>query len=65
MRVVGELGDDGLPRAIPAEELKKMLETSWAFCSWNASNSTASELLTRWPFLYSGPLTGTNKKLTQ
>jgi hypothetical protein len=65
MREMGEPGRKGLPRAIPAEELQKMLGAGGAFCSWDASNSTTSDLLARWPFLFSQPLTGTNKKPTQ
>jgi hypothetical protein len=59
---MGELGRKGLPHAISAEELQTMLETSGAFCSSDASNSTVGELMARWPFLYSHPLMGTNKK---
>jgi hypothetical protein len=59
---MGELGRKGLPRAIPAEELQIMLGNSRAFCSWNDSNSTVSDLLVRWPFLFSYPLMGTSGK---
>jgi hypothetical protein len=62
---MGELGRKGLPRAIPAEELQIMLGTSGAFCSWDASNSTVSQLMDRWPFLFSHPLMGTKKKPAQ
>jgi hypothetical protein len=65
MRAMGELGREGLPRVIPAEELQIMLGTSSAFCSWDASNSMVTELMARWPFLYSQPLMGTNRKPTQ
>ena len=65
MHAMGELGRKGVPRAIPAEELQKMLGASQAFCSWNALYSTVRELLARWPFLFSHPLMGTNKKPTQ
>jgi hypothetical protein len=65
MRVLGELGRPGVPRAIPAEELQRTLESSAVFCSWNDSNSTLSDLTTRWPFLFSHPLLGTNKKPAQ
>jgi hypothetical protein len=65
MRAMGELSRKGLPRAIPVEELQIMLGTSQAFCSWDASNSTVRELVARWPFLFSHPLMGTNKKPTQ
>ena len=64
-RAMGELGRKGLPRAIPAEELQIMLGTSGAFCSWDASNSTVSQLMDRWPFLFSHPLMGTKKKPAQ
>jgi hypothetical protein len=63
MRVIGELDRNGLPRAISAEELQRTLGTSPVFCSWDASNSTVSDLTTRWPFLFSHPLLGTHKKL--
>ena len=62
MRALGKLSRAGLPRPIPAEELQTMLGASQAFCSWDASNSTASDLLTGWPFLFSYPLTRTSKK---
>jgi hypothetical protein len=62
---MGELGRKVLPRAIPAEELQTMLGNSRAFCSWDASKSTVSELISRWPFLFSHPLMDTNKKPTQ
>jgi hypothetical protein len=65
MRAMGELDGKGLPCAIPSEELQIMLGTSQAFCSWDASNSTVSELMARWPFLFSHPLMGTNRKPTQ
>jgi len=65
MRAMGELGHKGLPRAIPAEELQKRLGTSGAFCSWDASNATVSQLMDRWPFLFSHPLMGTKKKPAQ
>jgi hypothetical protein len=65
MREMGELDRKGLPRAIPAEELQKMLGTGGAFCSWDASNSTVNDLIARWPFLFAQPLMGTNKKPTQ
>jgi len=56
---MGKFGRKGLPRPIPAQELQTMLGTSEAFCSWNASNPTVSQLMDRWPFLFSYPLTGT------
>jgi hypothetical protein len=62
MRVIGELGRKGPPRAISAEELQRTLGTSPVFCSWDASNSTVSDLTTRWPYLFSHPLLGTHKK---
>jgi hypothetical protein len=61
----GELGRKGLPRAIPAKELQIMLGTSEAFCSRDASNATVSQLMDRWPFLFSHPLMGTKKKPTR
>jgi len=65
MRAKVELGRKGLPRSIPAEELQIMLGPSQAFCSRDASNSTVSELMDRWPFLFSHPLMGTKKKPAQ
>jgi len=64
-RVIGELGRKGIPRAISAEELQRTLGSSDAFCSWDASNSTIGDLTTRWPFLFSHPLLGANKRPTQ
>jgi len=55
----------GLPRAIPAEKLQVMIGPSAAFCSRKASNSTLCDLLTRWPFLFSRPLMGADKKPAQ
>jgi len=65
MRAMRELVRKGLPRAIPAEELQIMLGPSGAFCSWDASNSMVSQLMDRWPYLFSHPLMGTKKKPTQ
>jgi hypothetical protein len=65
MYAIGELGRKGLPRPIPAEELQTIIGPSQAFCSWDASNSPVSDLIARWPFLFSHPLMGTNKKPTQ
>lgn len=65
MRAMGELGRKGLPRAIPARELQTILGDSRTFCSWDASNSTVSELVARWPFLFSHPQMATNKKPKQ
>jgi hypothetical protein len=59
---MAELGRKGVPRAISAEELQRTLGSSPAFCSWDASNSAVSDSKTRWPFLFSDPLLGTNKK---
>jgi hypothetical protein len=61
MRAMSEPGREGLPRAIPAEELQTMLGTGGAYCSWDASNLAVSELMARWPFLFSRPLLGSNK----
>jgi hypothetical protein len=65
MRAIGQLGRKGVPRAISTEELRRTLGNSEAFCSWDASNSTVSDLITRWPFLFSHPLLGANKKPAQ
>ena len=61
MRPIAGLGGTGWPRAIPADELEIMLGRSEAFCSWDASNSTISELMDSWPFLFSHPLMGVTK----
>jgi hypothetical protein len=61
MRAMGEVDRKDPPRTIAAEELQIMLDTNQAFCSWDASNSMVSELMARWPFLFSHPLMGTNK----
>jgi hypothetical protein len=65
MGVIVEFGREGVPHAISAEELLRTLGSSDAFCSWDASNSTVSDLTTRWPFLFSRPLLGTNEKSAQ
>ncbi len=62
MRAMGELGREGLPRAIPADKLEAMIGISAEFCSWDASNSIVKDLTTRWPFLFSHPLMGTTEK---
>jgi len=62
MLVIGELGRQGLPRAIPADELEMMLGPSAAFCSWDTSNSRLRELVAGWPFLFSHPLMGTTQE---
>lgn len=59
MRAMGELGDEGLPRAIPAEDLQILLGASDAFCSWDATHFKIIESMARWPFLFSYPLMGT------
>ena len=64
MRSKSESDRNGLPGAIPADELQIMLGSSQAFCSWDASNPPINELMARWPFLFSRPLMGTNKKPT-
>ncbi len=65
MRAIGEIGREGLPRTIPADELQVMIGASAEFCSWNASNSQVSDLTAGWPYLFSYPLMGTGKKATQ
>jgi hypothetical protein len=65
MRAMVELGRNDLPRPISAEKLQAMLGPSAAFCSWDASNSTVTELMDRWPFLFSHALMGTKKKPSQ
>jgi hypothetical protein len=54
MRVLGEVNPQGLPRPIPADELRLMLGPNETFCSWDASISKVSEEMARWPFLFSG-----------
>jgi hypothetical protein len=61
MRAMGELGREGLPRAIPSGELQAMIGISAEFCSWDASNSTVRDVTVRWPFLFSQPLMGAIK----
>jgi hypothetical protein len=65
MRWIDEFGREGLPHAISAEELELMLGSSQAFCSMDASNSTVSELMDRWPFLFSHPRVTNKKAQTQ
>jgi hypothetical protein len=60
---MSELGQKGLPRAIPAERLQAMLGANPAFCSWDALNSAVQKLTAaRWPFLFSYPFMATNQK---
>jgi len=54
-----------LPRAISVDELQMMVGASQAFCSWDATNSTVSEEMDRWPFLFSHALTRESKVSTQ
>jgi hypothetical protein len=61
MRVIGELGHEGLPRAIPARKLQAFLESTGAFCSCDASGSAIRQTMARWPFLFSYPLMLTSK----
>jgi hypothetical protein len=65
MWALGEVGGKGLPRAIPAAELQKMLQSNPSFCSWDASNSTTTDSVTGWPYLFSHPLATPMKKPTQ
>jgi hypothetical protein len=65
MSAINEPGQKGLPPAIPAEELEKMLGTSQGFCASDAPNTKKSELAACWPFLFSPPLMGTYKKPTK
>jgi hypothetical protein len=65
MRAIGELGRKGVPLAISAEELRRTLGSSDAFCSWDASLSTVTDLTTGWPFLFSHPLLRPTKKSAQ
>ena len=65
MCALNEVGGKGLPRAIPAEELQKMLGSSAAFCSRRAASSTTCDLITRWPFLFSRPRSITAKSQYQ
>jgi hypothetical protein len=65
MRAIGELGRKGVPRAISAEELRRTLGSSDAFCSWDASLSTVRDLTTGWPFLFSHPRLVPTKKPAQ
>jgi len=56
MHMVSKFGREGLPRSISAGELQITLGDSKAFCSWDATNSTAREFMDRWPYLLSHPL---------
>jgi hypothetical protein len=56
MRMASKFGREGLPRSISAEELQIILGDSKAFCSWDATNSIVRELMDRWPYLFSHPL---------
>ena len=56
MSPMDELRWKDLPREIRSEELQKMLGASPAFCSWDPSNSTVTDLITRWPYLFSRPM---------
>jgi hypothetical protein len=51
-----KVGSDGLPRAIPADDLQAMLDADPAFCSWDATYAKTRDLLTGWPYLFSQPL---------
>ncbi|MGD0842051.1 MAG: hypothetical protein ABSA32_12915 [Candidatus Acidiferrales bacterium] len=62
---MGEYGRKDLPRAISVDELQMMVGASQAFCSWDATNSTVSEEMDRWPFLFSHALTRESKVSTQ
>jgi hypothetical protein len=64
MRATVQIGGEELPQAIPAVELETMLGSSSEFCSWDPLNSTTNDLNTRWPFLFSHPLMGTNPKIS-
>ena len=64
MSAMDELERRGLQHAISAEQLQTMLGITQAFCSWDASISTVSELMDRWPFLFSHALMGANKSPT-
>jgi hypothetical protein len=61
MREMTDPRREGLPTAIPAEELQKMLGVNATFGSWDSENSTLSDSVTRWPFLFSRPLMGANR----
>jgi hypothetical protein len=65
MRATREPGGKDLPQAIPVDELRIMLGTGEAFCSWDAADPTVSQSMDRWPFLFSPPLVGTGKKPTK
>lgn len=60
-----ELGGKGLPRAIPAVELQRMLNGNPAFCSWDAATSTINDSTTGWPYLFAHPRAAAEKKLAQ
>jgi len=62
MTAISEFGRKGLPRAIPADQLQQMLGSSQEFCSWDASNAEVSELMDRWPYLFSRSLLGSSQE---
>jgi hypothetical protein len=62
MRETGKLGRKELPGPIAVGDLQKLLGTSWASCSWEATHPTLSELTARWPFLFSRSFMGTSQK---
>jgi hypothetical protein len=65
MRGVSKLGREGPPRSMTAEELQIMLGDSQAFCSWDATNSTVSESMDRWPYLFSHPLSAMKREISR
>jgi len=65
MSGMNKFGQEGLPPAIAAEELQKMLGIGQGFCPSNGPISEQSKLMARWPFVFSPPLMGTSKKSTK
>jgi hypothetical protein len=65
MRGVSKLSGEGLQRSISAEELQIMLGDSQAFCSWDATNSGVRQLMDRWPYLFSHPLSAVMREISR
>jgi hypothetical protein len=58
---INEFARDGLPLAIPAENLQQLIGPSATFCSFEALHPSARPcglLVPHWPFLCSEPLLG-------
>lgn len=66
MYASSEPGDKAPLRAIPAEELQKLIGDNSEFCSWEAKNKNVAASTDCWPFLFSHPfVSATPEKFTQ